>query len=166
MQHGFDKHQKNANQMSWVVCNHQSWEIRVVCPALAKKGHRVRSICQSWIWTTRMLIICYRMEELVILHKGNFSILGEWVREFAQRTCCSNWVGDQTLWSQLFLKTNYTGGIQAGVLPRNRNGASSCWITCSIMWPLCTGKSVKGAPKDQNWRWPGWPLNTPPCGPF
>ena len=50
-----------------------------------------------------MLIICYRMEELVIMHYGNFSILGEWAREFTQRTGCSNWVAEQTLWSQMFL---------------------------------------------------------------
>ena len=49
-----------------------------------------------------MLIIYYRIEELVTLHYGNFSILGEWVREFAWRTSCSNWVADQTLQSQLF----------------------------------------------------------------
>ena len=50
-----------------------------------------------------MLIVCYKMEELVILHYGNFSILGEWVREFTQRTGCSNQVADWTLRSQLFL---------------------------------------------------------------
>ena len=50
-----------------------------------------------------MLIICYRMEELVILHYGNFSILGEQAREFTQRTGCSNLVAGQTLGSQLFL---------------------------------------------------------------
>ena len=43
------------------------------------------------------------MEELVTLHYGNFSILGKWVREFTWRTGCSNWVGDWTLQSQLFL---------------------------------------------------------------
>ena len=43
------------------------------------------------------------MEELVTLHYGNFSILGEWVREFAQRTGCSNWVANWTLQSQVFL---------------------------------------------------------------
>ena len=51
----------------------------------------------------RTLIICYRMEKLLTLHYGNFSILGEWVKEFAQRTGCSNWVADWTLCSQLFL---------------------------------------------------------------
>ena len=43
------------------------------------------------------------MEELVILYYGNFSILGSWVREYTQRTGCSNRVTDQTLWNQLFL---------------------------------------------------------------
>ena len=43
------------------------------------------------------------MEELVTLHYGNFSILGEQAREFTQRTSCSNQVADQTLWLQLFL---------------------------------------------------------------
>ena len=43
------------------------------------------------------------MEELVTLHYRNFSILGEWVREFAQRINCTNWVADQILLSQLFL---------------------------------------------------------------
>ena len=37
-----------------------------------------------------MLIVYYRIEELVTLHYGNFSILGEQAREFAQRTNCSN----------------------------------------------------------------------------
>ena len=50
-----------------------------------------------------MFIVCYRMEELVTLYYGNFSILGEWVREFAQRTSCSNQVADWTLWNQLSL---------------------------------------------------------------
>ena len=45
-----------------------------------------------------MLIVCYRMEELVTLHYGNFSILGEWVREFTQSTSCSNWVANQNLY--------------------------------------------------------------------
>ena len=50
-----------------------------------------------------MLIICYRIEELVTLHYGNFSILGEQVKELAWRTGCSNWVASQTLQGQLFL---------------------------------------------------------------
>ena len=29
------------------------------------------------------------------------------------------------------------------------------------MWPPCGEKSIKGAPKNQNWRWPSQPLNTP-----
>ena len=43
------------------------------------------------------------MEELVILQYGSFTILGEWTKEYAQRTNCSNWVADQTLWGQLYL---------------------------------------------------------------
>ena len=50
-----------------------------------------------------MFIVCYRMEELDILHYRNFSILGEWVREFTQRTSYSNWVANWTHWGQLFL---------------------------------------------------------------
>ena len=61
------------------------------------------SIYQLQARITKMFIIYYRMEELVTLHYGNFSILGEWVREFIRRTSCSNWVADWTLWSQLLL---------------------------------------------------------------
>ena len=43
------------------------------------------------------------MEKLVILNYGNFSILGRQVRQYAQRTGCSNGVVDQILWGQLFL---------------------------------------------------------------
>ena len=50
-----------------------------------------------------MLIICYRMEKVVNPHYEIFSILGEWAREFAQSTSCSNQLADQTLQGQLFL---------------------------------------------------------------
>ena len=53
-----------------------------------------------------MLIVYSRMEEIVILQYGNFAILGEWVKEFAQRTSCSNWVGNQTLWGANFTSKN------------------------------------------------------------
>ena len=43
-----------------------------------------------------MSFVCYRMEELVILYYGNFSILGSQAGESAQRTGCSNRVADQT----------------------------------------------------------------------
>ena len=43
------------------------------------------------------------MEESVTLQYGNFAILGEQVKEFTQRTSCSNRVADQTLSGQLFL---------------------------------------------------------------
>ena len=49
-----------------------------------------------------MLIIFSRMEELVTLQYVNFAILGEWVKEFAQRVRCSNRVADQTLRAQFF----------------------------------------------------------------
>ena len=42
-----------------------------------------------------MLIICFRMEELVTLQFGSFTILGKWAKEYAQRTGCSN----QVCWS-------------------------------------------------------------------
>ena len=42
------------------------------------------------------------MEEWDILQYGSFTILGEWVREYAQRTSCSNQIADQTLWHQLY----------------------------------------------------------------
>ena len=32
---GFGKYQKNIDQISYFPPNHQSWEIGVVCPALA-----------------------------------------------------------------------------------------------------------------------------------
>ena len=89
MYYGFDKDQKNAHQMHWVVHNHQSSEMRLFVQHWLKGGHRVRSISQSWIWITRMFIICYIMEELFILYHGNLSILGGSVREYAQRTGCS-----------------------------------------------------------------------------
>ena len=43
------------------------------------------------------------MEELVTLQNGNFTILGDWAKEFTQRTSCSNRVASQTLRGQLFL---------------------------------------------------------------
>ena len=43
------------------------------------------------------------MEELIILYYGNFAILGDRVREFAQHTGCSNHVVDRNLRSQIFL---------------------------------------------------------------
>ena len=50
-----------------------------------------------------MLIIFSRMEGLVTLQYGNVTILWEWVKEFNQRTDCSNRVADQTLRGQFFL---------------------------------------------------------------
>ena len=50
-----------------------------------------------------MLVICYRMEELVIIYYGNFSILGSHVRDYAQRTGCLNRLADQIIQGQLFL---------------------------------------------------------------
>ena len=50
-----------------------------------------------------MLSIYSRMEELVTLQYGNFTILGEWVKEFAQRTGCSNRFANLTLRGPLYL---------------------------------------------------------------
>ena len=50
-----------------------------------------------------MLISYSRMEKLVTLQYGNFTILGEQMKEFAQRTDCSNRVANQTLRDQLYL---------------------------------------------------------------
>ena len=52
---------------------------------------------------TKTQIICYRMEELIILYHSNFAILRERVRDFAQHTSCSNHVADRTLRSQILL---------------------------------------------------------------
>ena len=43
------------------------------------------------------------MEELITLHNGNFTILGERVRDFAQHTGCSNHIADRGLRTQIFL---------------------------------------------------------------
>ena len=43
------------------------------------------------------------MEELVTLQYGSFTLLGWWVKEFAQRTGCSKRVAYQTIWGQLYL---------------------------------------------------------------
>ena len=50
-----------------------------------------------------MLILHFRMKELVTIQYGSFTILGKRVKEFAQRTSCSKWVADQTLQGQLNL---------------------------------------------------------------
>ena len=50
-----------------------------------------------------MLIVFSRMEELVTLQYANFTILGERVKEFAQRTGCSNRAANWTLRGQLYL---------------------------------------------------------------
>ena len=61
---------------------------------------------------------------------------------------------------------SYEENIWAGVPPKNKNGACSCWSTCSTTWPPCREKSIKDAPKDCNWRWPSQPLNTLYADPF
>ena len=61
------------------------------------------SLYQTWVRITKTQMVCYRMEELITLHHGNFAILGKWVKEFAQWTGCSNWVADWALQSQLLL---------------------------------------------------------------
>ena len=43
------------------------------------------------------------MEELVTLQYGSFTLLEERAKEFAQRTGCSKWVADETLWGQVYL---------------------------------------------------------------
>ena len=43
------------------------------------------------------------MKELITSYNGNLAILGKRVKEYAQRTGCSNQVANQALWSQLFL---------------------------------------------------------------
>ena len=43
------------------------------------------------------------MEELITLYYGNFTILGERVKDFVQHTGCSNCIADRTPWSQIFL---------------------------------------------------------------
>ena len=50
-----------------------------------------------------MLILYSRMEELITLQYGSFTILGERVKEFTQRTICSKWVANWTLQGQLYL---------------------------------------------------------------
>ena len=35
------------------------------------------------------------MKELIILHYGNFTILGKRVKEYTQQMGCSNWAADQ-----------------------------------------------------------------------
>ena len=64
---------------------------------MGSKVHGFGSLYQTW-----ENHFCYRMEELITLHHGNFAILGKWVKEYAQRGGCSNWVADWALWSQLF----------------------------------------------------------------
>ena len=49
------------------------------------------------------LFVACRMEELIILHYGNFTILGKRVKEYTQQMGCSNWVADQALCYKLFL---------------------------------------------------------------
>ena len=71
------------------------------------------------------------MVELVTLQYGSFTRLGEWVKEYAQRTSWSKWVADQTLQCQLYLDEN----TWAGVLPKNKSGVSLYWNAHSTMQP-------------------------------
>ena len=74
------------------------------------------------------------MGELVTFQYGNFAILGEQVKEFTQRTGCSNRVANHTLRGQLYL-SNLEENTQAGIAPKARNGVYSCWSACSITQP-------------------------------
>ena len=89
--------------MSWVATNHQSWRDRGCFYSTGLKLHKPSSLYQTQIWIARTFIVYYSMEELVTLYYGNFSLLGEWVREFAWSISCSNQVAGWTLWSLLFL---------------------------------------------------------------
>ena len=74
---------------------------------LGSKVHRFDSLYQTSVRITRKLIVYYttfaEMEEWIILYYGNFAILGDRVREFAQHTGCSNHMADRTMRSQTFL---------------------------------------------------------------
>ena len=89
--------------MSWPIHGTQSWKIRVVCLIWVQKFCGFGSFYQTSVRITKKQIICYRMEELITLHHGNFAILGKWAKEFTQRTGCSSWVADWALQSQLLL---------------------------------------------------------------
>ena len=90
-----------------------------------------------------MFIVYYKMEESVTLYHGNFSILVEWAREFAQRTGCSNCVANWILQSQLF-SMSYEENIQTGVPPRNKNGVP---VPFGVYAPQCSYHAEKTASK-------------------
>ena len=70
---------------------------------MGSKVHGFGSLYHTWVRITKTQIVCYRMEELITLHHGNFTILGKWEKEYTQRSGCSNAVAEWALLSQLFL---------------------------------------------------------------
>ena len=80
------------------------------------------SLYQTQVRITRTFIVYCRMEELVTLHYGTFLIVARWAREFAQRASCSNWVAEQTIQSQLFLKQIKTRTSRLEHCPKTRMG--------------------------------------------
>ena len=87
------------------------------------------------------------MEELITLHHGNFAILGKWLKEYAQRTGCSNQAADWALHSQLFLDEMKKEHPWWNTFHRQEWNLF-CWNECSTRLLLCDVKSIKGAPVD------------------
>ena len=87
--------------------------------SLSNTGSKVcgfGSLCQTGVRIIEVQIVCYWMEELVTLHYGNFTILGERARDFTWCTSCSNGVAERTPRTQIFLaemRTEHLGWTTA-----------------------------------------------------
>ena len=79
-----------------------------------------------------MQIVCYRMEELITLHHGNFTILGRQVKEFTQRMGCLNLVADWALQCQSFLDEMQKECPRWNTTHRQEWNLF-CWNECSII---------------------------------
>ena len=90
------------------------------------------------------------MEELATLQYGNFTILGEWAKEFTKRTSCSNRVASRVN----FFSMSYDQNTWAGVPPTNKSGFFSCWSAYSTTLPPWGENSTKGTPEHCKQRWP------------
>ena len=126
------------------------------------------SLYQTQFRITSKLIIyyIYRMEELIILHYGNFVILEERARALPGVPVVQTLLLTE-LWGVRSSLMNWGENTQAGLPLISKSGDSSYWNICSTIWPPWNRKHVKGVPRDPRLRkLKRRPLSTPPWGPL
>ena len=89
------------------IIQKNNWEFSFInegsLSSMCLKVHGSGLLCQTQVRISKTSIIYYRMEELISLHYGNFTILGKRAKKYTQRMGCSNRVADQALQCQLLL---------------------------------------------------------------